>query len=358
MTNRRTFIKQLSAAGVLSSIPSILYSQHNLSKPKIAQDRIWACLLHLSFNMWEEYSSPKTGNPNLRIRGYQPTLRFNESTWNEATQTMVQNGMNMVVIDLGDAILYKSHPEIAVKNAWTINRLRNEIERLKKLGLEPIPKLNFSTGHDTWLGEYSRMISTEKYYSVCKNLISEVSELFDKPRFFHIGMDEETEAHQSHYNYIVIRQNSLWWNDFHFLVREVEKRGSRAWIWSDYLWRHPEQFFERMPKSVVQSNWYYGESFDLNLPPKKEFMRPYIKSYLDLEKHGYDQIPCGGYYDNGEKLSEKSIMNTVQFCKNKIEEQRLLGFLQTLWRPTIEEFREPIMKGVNLFGDAKMWFDQ
>jgi hypothetical protein len=334
MTNRRNFIKQVSAAGILSSVPSILFSQHSLSTLKISSDKSWACLLHLN------YDSPSA-------------LRFNESIWNDITQKMVRSGMNMVVIDLGDAIIYKSHPEIAIKNAWTRNRLRNEIERLRKMGLEPIPKLNFSTGHDTWLGEYSRMISTEKYYSVCRDLISEVSELFDQPRFFHIGMDEETEAHQNHYNYVVIRQNSLWWNDFHFLVKEIEKRGSRAWIWSDYLWRHPEQFFERMPKSVVQSNWYYGESFD-----EKEFVEPYIKSYLDLEKYGYDQIPCGGYYDNGEKFSEKSIMNTVQFCKNNIADQRLLGFLQTLWRPTIEDFREPLMKGVDLFGHAKTQFNQ
>lgn len=328
MTNRRNFIKQMSAVGILSSMPSILFSQSSLLKP----NKTWACLLHLNYN------SP-------------PTLKFNDLTWNNITQKMMQNGMNMVVIDLGDAILYKSHPEIAVKNAWTRNRLRNEIERLKKMGLEPIPKLNFSTGSDTWLGEYSRMISTEKYYSVCRDLIAEVSDLFDKPRYFHIGMGEETEATQSKQNYVVIRQNSLWWNDFHFLVKEVEKKGSRAWIWSDYLWRHPEQFLERMPKSVVQSNWYYGENFD-----EKESMKPNIKSYLDLEKHGYDQIPCGAYGGIENQYNAKSILNTVQFCKEHIDDKRLNGFLQTFWKPTINENNESLTKGVELLGEAKTWY--
>lgn len=318
----------MSAVGILSSMPSILFSQSSLLKP----NKTWACLLHLNYN------SP-------------PTLKFNDLTWNNITQKMMQNGMNMVVIDLGDAILYKSHPEIAVKNAWTRNRLRNEIERLKKMGLEPIPKLNFSTGSDTWLGEYSRMISTEKYYSVCRDLIAEVSDLFDKPRYFHIGMGEETEATQSKQNYVVIRQNSLWWNDFHFLVKEVEKKGSRAWIWSDYLWRHPEQFLERMPKSVVQSNWYYGENFD-----EKESMKPNIKSYLDLEKHGYDQIPCGAYGGIENQYNAKSILNTVQFCKEHIDDKRLNGFLQTFWKPTINENNESLTKGVELLGEAKTWY--
>ena len=38
--------------------------------------------------------------------------------------------MNMVVIDLGDAVAYKSVPEIAVKNAWTGDKLRRELAAL------------------------------------------------------------------------------------------------------------------------------------------------------------------------------------------------------------------------------------
>ena len=253
MTNRRNFVKQISAAGILSSMPYNLFSQRN--KPG---DKIWACLLHLSFNMWEEYISP-----HRPFRGYRPDLELSESLWNDAIAKMADEGMNMVVIDLGDAVKYESHPEIAVNNAWTTTRLRSELEKLRKMGLEPIPKLNFSAGHDTWLGEYSRMVSTEKYYSVCRELIEEVVDIFDKPRFFHLGYDEETASHQSHYNYVVVRQNDCWWNDFYFFIEEVQKNGSRPWIWSDYMWHHPDLFFKKMPKSVLQSNWYYGETFDI-----------------------------------------------------------------------------------------------
>ena len=50
--------------------------------------------------------------------------------------------------------LYDSHPEIAVKNAWTPQRLRKEFQRLRDAGLEPIPKLNFSAGHDKPVATY------------------------------------------------------------------------------------------------------------------------------------------------------------------------------------------------------------
>jgi hypothetical protein len=324
----------MTAGAVLASMPNVLLSQQ-----KPAQNKIWAGLLHLSFNMWEEFVSP-----HRPFRGYRPDLELSELLWNDALAKMVSEGMNMVVIDLGNAVRYDSHPEIAVRNAWNTTRLRNEVQRIRKMGLEPIPKLNFSAAHDAWLKEYSRMVSTEKYYSVCADLIKEVIDIFDKPRFFHLGYDEEDTLNQSYYKYVVVRQNDCWWNDFNFFVDAVQQNGSRPWIWSDYMWHHPELFFKNMPKSVVQSNWYYGESFDTNSTG--------VKAYLDLEAHGYDQIPTGSYHEN----NEKSILNTVQFCEKNINNTRLLGFLQTFWKPTIEEYRERILKGVELAGDAKTWF--
>ncbi len=333
MSSRRKFIQQTAVAGIASSIPGKLFSANSTTKPKI-----WACLLHLSYNMWVEYSTPSV------FKGYRPYLQLDEDLWDDALKKMAEEGINMVLIDLGDGIRYRSHPEIAVANAWSPERLRNELVKIRKLGIEPIPKLNFAAGHDIWLGEYSRMVSTAKYYEVCTDLIKEVSELFDMPRFFHLGMDEENAEDQRYLNYVVIRQNDLWWHDFYFLVDQVEKMGSRAWIWSDYLWHFPELFLKKMPKSVVQSNWYYEKEFDVN---RKE-----VKAILDLEKYGYEQIPAASFH-NG---NDYSILSTVKFCKQNIAEPRLLGFLQTFWAPTIELYRETIIKSIELEGSAKKWY--
>ena len=144
---------------------------------------IFGNLLHLSYNMWGDWKNPKMGP----FWAAQPYLRFDEKLWNDLLKRMVETGFNMVVIDLGDGIQYKSHPEIPVQNAWSREKLRDELKKLRDMNLEPIPKMNFSACHDQWLGEYARMLSTKTYYKVTSELIAEAIELFDKPRFFHPG---------------------------------------------------------------------------------------------------------------------------------------------------------------------------
>jgi len=308
--------------------------------PGAKTEKLWGSLLHLSFNMWEDYYLPTLKYDS----GYRSELALSESLWYAALRTMQEQGLNMVVVDLGNAILYDSHPEIAVRNAWSPNRLRQELDCMRKMGLEPIPKLNFSACHDAWLGEYSRMISTDIYYEVCKDLIEEVILLFNTPRFFHLGMDEEVAEYQETFNLAVVRQYDLWWADLYFFVGEVERNGSRAWIWSDYGWHHPDLFFRNMPRSVLQSNWYYGSDLE------KEKDKPYIKLYHQLEENGYEQIPTSGYYRVGH---EKNISSTVQYCEKVIDSSRLFGFLQTHWMITLEKNREMLLKGIELLGEAR-----
>ena len=132
---------------------------------------IWANLLHLSYNMWCDWENPEkfSGYNNFR-----PKLRFEDAFWDELLERNAAAGVNMIVLDLGDGVRYQSHPEIAVEGAWTPQQLRDEIKICRGMGLEVIPKLNFATTHDAWLGPYARMVSTPTYYSVCRDLINEV----------------------------------------------------------------------------------------------------------------------------------------------------------------------------------------
>lgn len=334
MTTRRNFIKQAVVAGVACGIP-----YHLLAQEQPAQKMIWANLLHLSYNMWEDNTPLKYRDPSCNCTTcpdarswahvYRPDLTFDETVWNTLLKDMAAAGMNMVVIDLGDAVVYESHPEIAVRNAWTPEKLRKELDKMRKLGLEPIPKLNFATTHDAWMGEYSRMVSTRKYYDVCKDLIREVIDIFDAPRLFHLGMDEELASYQWNHDYVVVRQNDVWWGDLYFLIGEVEKKNVRSWIWSDYAWTRPDIFFKKMPKSVLQSNWWYNEtSFDLSKLEEPD--KTYVNLYYELEARGYDQVPTGSNHSN-----DKNMEATVDNCKNFIDKSRLLGFMTAPWRPTL-----------------------
>lgn len=306
----------------------------------VQPDRLtWSYLLHLGYNMWEDRDASEQA-PDRAGRFYSPRLRCDKAVWDEIVRQLAEAGANQVVIDLGEGVQYESHPEIAVEGSWPVSRLKDEIGAMRELGLEPIPKLNFSTAHDTWLGPYARCVSTPTYYEVCRNLIHEVIDIFDTPRLFHLGMDEETPQHQRWYAYLVVRQYELWWHDLLFYVEQVEQRGVRPWVWSDYLWHHPEPFFKHMPRSVMQSNWYYRMDFD----PEQT----HVKAFLDLEAHGYDQIPTGSTHVDAENLPRM-----VEFCLEHISPERLHGFLQTPWKPTIPERREHHRESVDALARAR-----
>ncbi len=310
---------------------------------KSRPEMIWGNLVHLSFNMWYERHDPVADKAYCCAKPY---LRFHETLWRDLLREMAEAGMNMVVIDLGDAVRYKSHPEIAVRRAWAPAKLRRELDRARKLGIEPIPKLNFSACHDAWLGKYSRCLSTDLYYGVCRDLIEEVCEIFDRPRLFQLGMDEEVHRFQEGMYMSVVRQHELWWHDLYYLADQVERHGGRAWVWSDYLWNHPDVFFRKMPKSIVQSNWYYRPSFSRKVPA--------VKAYLDLEAHGYDQIPTGSNHRCPENFPK-----TVAFCRKYIAPKRLLGFLQTTWRPTMNPCRDRHLEAIEAVAQGrKKWSNE
>jgi hypothetical protein len=343
MANRREAIKKILAIFALMSIPNFSFSVQ-----KSKREKIWACHLHLSFN----FAAGRNTDDKLS-----KVFETDEVVWDAAIKQMALQGVNMVVINLDDAILWESHPEIAVKNAWSPTYLRKKLAEIRKLGIEPIPLLNFSSTHDAWLGEYSRMLSTKKYYEVCKDLIAEAIDIFDTPRFFHLGMDEETYKHQSKkshpFDYIAIRQNDLWWHDLYFYIDVVKENGVRPWVWSDYEWHHPKKFFEKMPKSVIQSNWYYSPKFEWDTLLESQKIQ--VKAYIDLEKAGYEQIPTASFHTNDRP---ESIGLTVEFCSSNISDKQLLGFMQTFWMPTIEKNKERILKGVDLIGEARRNFEK
>lgn len=349
MENRKSFIKKAS----LITLGTILGSKaiangSNLVLPQ--NDKIWSCLMHLGFNMWEDHDRLKNDDdPLVRWRCYDPNIRLSQQLWRDSLLEMQKNSLNLVIIDIADALQFESHPELAINGAWTKEKLKQELQYIRSLGIEPIPKLNFSAGHDAWLKQYSRVLSTPQYYEVCTNLINEVMELFDYPRFFHLGYDEENYQDQVTYDFIAIRQNDVWWKDFYFFVDTVEKQGAQPWIWSDFFWHHPEQFLAKMPKSVIQSNWYYGNNFD---PQTNK----YIDAYLKIRDAGYKQVPTGGYFSGivqKEKQFKDNMVETALFCKENMNDDLLLGFMQTNWKPTLEDHREDIIQSIIKTGDAK-----
>lgn len=336
--DRRGFLKRATALGMTVALPKVLLgtpSTKQMTQPQASGKKFWACLMHLSFNF--------AGQIKL-YGGLRTAFEPDMSVWDAAVERMAKNHVNMLFINLDDSVAWHCHPEISLKNAWTHEQLRAQLTRMRKLGIEPVPMFNFSTTHDAWLGKYSKMVSSAKYYAVCSDLIAEAISLFDAPRFIHFGMDEERIDYQLS-DYIVIRQQETWWADLYFYIGEALKRGVRPCVWADYVWHHPDDFFKMMPKSVVQCNWWYAEKFTISDVA--------IRSYLDLVREGYDVMGTGSF----DQENPKSIGNTVKFCAEHIDGCHLLGFIQTFWKPTIEAYRASILEGIDLMGSARTEYE-
>ena len=298
---------------------------------------IWAYLIHLGKQMWGEYDKDRE-------------LAIDRSVWNAVTERMAEKKLNTLVIDLGEGIRYPSHPDLGVKGSWEPEQMREEIARLKKMDILAVPKLNFSSSHDHWLGDWRRLLSTPDYYRVCADVIRDVADIFDESPLFHLGWDEETAAIQRFAPLVRLRQGDLWWHDFFFTVGEVEKAGMRAWIWSDSCWHHPEQFLKRMPKSVVQSNWYYGRDLSVEHLKAVDAKSPsnggprvvQVGTYRVLEEAGFDQIPCGSTYRK-DSFQTQNFPAIVRHCRKVVAPERLKGFLMAPWLVEVNEANRQMM---------------
>ena len=303
------------------------------------QKKIWAYLIHLSKNMW--------GDPGCthRYSRFSDTLDTDEEVWRQVIDFLPSQGIYTVVIDVGDGIQYESHPEISVKGAWSKDKMKRELDHIRSLGMTPIPKLNFSAGHDAWLREYSRMLSTPIYYKVCEDLIREVAEVFDYPEYFHLGMDEEDQKHQRHWTYVVIRQNDLWWDDLYRLFDVCDKVGSRPWVWAGLCWHKPEEYLAKMPKSVLQSNWKYEQ---IKQSPNGTFEGIQMETYLKLDKAGFDQV-----LTSSALRFTKNTYETMQFSKEYLSPEHVAGHMTSPWFSTIPRMRYGLLHDALQFGEAK-----
>ena len=336
--SRRDFISTAASAVALGGCSSL-----GIAAKKPEPSFVWSYLVHFGYNSWNDAPIEKQDKTKIKpslIDDYcTDHVRFSEKSWCRISAALAKAGCNQIVIDLAEFVRYPSHPELAVRGSWSVEKLRVELVRLRGMGFEVIPKMNFSATHDTWLKDYHRMVSTKKYYQVCEDLIKDVVEIFDHPRFFHLGYDEECYDYQRKHLLAVCRQGDLWWHDFLWFVKVTEEAGSRPWIWSDYSWKHKDEFLKRMPRSVLQSNWYYGAEFDVSKTNKN--YSPYVQTYEDLDKAGFEQVPTGSNWTCNTNFDD-----LVKFCDAHCSKERIKGYMMAPWLATLEKYEAKTLEAV------------
>ena len=308
-------------------------------------------LIHLGTNLWYEEGNLNGGGGRVWKSPASDTLRFDRDVFYRYLDALRVEGIDTIVLDVAEGLAYESHPELAVNGSYSHAEMREMLEYMRSLGFSVIPELNFSTCHDIWLREYSRMVSTPKYYEVCRDLITEVCALFDA-EYLHLGMDEENYPNQQFYDYAVVRQNDLWWHDLLFLVKCVEDCGARAMMWSDYARHRPDEFLRRIPRSVVQCNWYYFNRFadDYNTLDEEAMIR--VRPFHLFAEAGIDQIATGS-----TEYDADCLLAMAKHLAGTIDNTHLLGFMQTTWLDTTAEREEALLTSAKITGEAKRTYE-
>lgn len=311
------------------------------------KDMLFTYLIHLSMNMWHDRDSALYKDLTDKQKDERlEYLQVEWDKWDELIAFLPQNEFNTLLIDMGDAVIYERHPEIATRGSLTKDEFAKILQKIKDAGLTPIPKLNFSAGHDYWLKEYSLMIGTDEYDRVCKDCIEEVAEMFGYPKYFHLGLDEESFRHQRNQSVAIIRSPEMFWRDAYKLFDTCEHLGARPWVWSDDYWHHPDTFLKYMPKSVLQSNWYY-EAYRGKDKDGKCIQRM-MQAYIDLDRYGYDQVPTGSTWSH-----ERNLYDTMKFSKEELDPQKLKGIMAAPWKKCMGDDWYVMMQEAIRFGKAK-----
>ncbi|MBQ5746958.1 MAG: hypothetical protein IIV81_03360 [Clostridia bacterium] len=330
----------------------------------MAEKKIWSLLVHLSDNMHTFRSD---------------TVLWNDEVWDYILEESVKTGINMIVLDVGDAIQWATHPEITVKNgAWTRKRVHTEVKRLRELGIALIPKLNFATPHDKWLGEYSQMISTNTYYRVCDDLIKEVYRMFEGPEFIHLGFDEEDAKHVKSAQLAIYRQKDQFWHDLRFLIDSVAETGAKPWIWSCPLFNHPDEFKKHIdPDEIVLSPWYYNAfrkehwtpvesraeyvayynegdyaKMGIKFVEEDPFLVRFREVALPLMKEGYNYVPCASVFNR----CDWNTHDLLEYFKENAPDEQVLGFMAAPWFRTFPENKMYFEETFKFLKEAKEKF--
>lgn len=178
----------------------------------------------------------------------------------EVVDAMAEVGLNLLVVDCADGVSYKSHPELKRRYTIPMSSLMRIVKRARKHGIELVPKLNFAQSgqnlHNHWFRPYHRsLFDSAEYWRRGFQLMDELIEAFDPPRFFHVGMDED--------HWRSLRQYARAVNT---LDAGLKERGLRTVMWKDCQdYASGEAHVEKsraseskIPKDIVQVPWGYA----------------------------------------------------------------------------------------------------
>ena len=273
-----------------------------------------------------------------------------------------------VVIEFWGMLKFECCPPLAWENAFTKSEIKEVVNEAKCLGIEAIPMFN-SLGHasqsrymsgkhtildndislyhlftpDGWAWD----LENEEVFSLLKNIRSELYEVFEGCKYFHLGLDE---SHIHNRNKELSSRLPYYMRR---LTKEVQKENKRPMIWMDMIL--PPDAFTNMQgnehsiksknecleiiKGLADNTVFVDWEYSVKRAPISSVV--YFKD-LNIDIMG----ACWFDIENG-----KAHIDTVS-------EHNLFGFMQTTWHTISSHLPNTVEIAKHFGAELPIWSNE
>lgn len=190
---------------------------------------------------------------------------------------------NLLILNCRGGLQYDSHPELARRGALSKEQLREILAFARRHYIDVAPGGN-TPGHGSWIAaKHTALREDGDYGTLCtrhpdalpmvKEIYSELLELFQPTKYFHLGGDEvrwqtATKPEAERCSLCSgIDKRELLLEHWTALAEFCREKGVRPILWEDMLserWNggapyHTAQILPRLPRDIIMSSWSSGE---------------------------------------------------------------------------------------------------
>jgi len=261
--------------------------------------------------------------------------RYDQATAEAIIKAMAAVEMNLLIVDIADAVLYKTLPHLRKRYSVPMSELTRLAALAHDLGLEVVPKLNFARSphhrHSHWLDPNQSDPDTAAFWKQGFAAVDEVLDAVGGARMFHVGMDEDDTRSPDEYLKALMR-----------LYRGLSRRKVRMMMWAEVgheAWRPQQRWKEipairQLPRDVLLMPWSY-----------KNVIEDWTRR---LKRWGFEVVP-GCQYGH-PNLSPKLALKNVKEWARTARSVPLDGLVLTKWINCTRRNRPELLRAVRAAG--------
>ncbi len=294
--------------------------------------------------------------------------------------------INAAVFEFEDKFGYRSHPALAAPGALTHEQVRDLVRLARRHHIEIVPLVQ-TLGHVSFIAKHPeyqhlREVPMSNWqlcplkkgtFPLIRDMITEVLEVVQPARYFHIGGDEARELGKGEEcrrkwgDRAAVESYRLWLD---FVCRLLAKHGKTAIVWDDMFLKHfSEADLAGLPENLIYMRWNYhtGKFEEQNrkilklgypvwIATSSQTMTPLFPDQRIRVFNNANFIP------SSVALGIKGVLNTAWEDMGVHPETYWMGFLASAefaWsskKPTTEEYRRKFFR--LFYGDKAAGLDK